>query len=112
MRHEYPINSKELRKYNLMRYKGIQPSWELIESVIKRSGVKKMARFEYAWGMPTDTLTLYKTGQRDLPPIYWHIFYDFDIVNQLYKPTHESKRINKKKHTVLPTNKMILDARN
>lgn len=111
MRNEYPINSKELRKYNLMRYKAMQPSWELVQNVIEKSGLKRLARFEYAWGIPTDTLTLYKNGARDLPAIYWHIFYDFDIVNQLYKPLYQTKTRVKKKQTVLQTNKMILDGR-
>lgn len=88
----FPLDPKRLRKFNFAKYKGIPPSWELIESVIKKSGLKRLARFECVWLMPTDTLTWYKNGKKVLPAKYWHIFYEFEAINQKYVKTFKKSK--------------------
>lgn len=80
----FPKDPKQLRKFNILRYKEIPPSWELIESAIKKSKLKRQYVFEDIWGIPKGSLTLYKSGERLLPARYWHIFYEFELVNQIY----------------------------
>lgn len=109
----FPHDPKELRKFNLARYKGIPPSWELIEKVIKKSGLKMLSKFEYVWFMPRSTLTWYKTGEKILPAKYWHIFYDFDLVSQKYRKMYRKRKkgenVTSKSTSVLPFNKQLLN---
>ena len=102
----FPQNPKELRIYNLKKYNGITPSWDLIEQVVKKSGLKRLAIFEYVWEIPSDTLTLYKNGERGLPARYWHIFYDFDLINQKYSKLHTKRKKRDFSPTNLPTGKI------
>lgn len=106
---DFPKDPKRLRKFNMIRYRSTPPSWELIEQVIEKSGLKMLARFEYAWLIPKDTLTLYKNGERGLPARYWHIFYDFNIVNQKYSKLNTKRTKEKKSHAILHTNKLIIN---
>lgn len=106
----FPVNTKELRKFNLKRYNGTPPSWELIEQVVKKSKLKRLAIFENVWEMPNDTLSLYKNSERGLPVKYWHIFYDFDLINQKYSKLHTKRQNSDKKPTILSTNKKLLNA--
>lgn len=103
------MNPKMLRKYNFMRYQGVPPSQELIEKVVKKSGLKFFARFEVVWAMPKDVLTLVKNGHRNLPAKYWHIFYEFDAVYQIYSNSYKKSKLLPKKHSILPSNKTSLN---
>lgn len=88
----FPTDPKKLREFNFERYRGIQPSWELIMQVVEKSKLKRLTKFERIWGIPHKSLTLYKIGERDLPIAYWHIFYDFDIVNQMYSKLRQKRK--------------------
>lgn len=88
----FPKDPKQLRKFNLIRYNETPPSWELIERVVKKSKIKRMYLFEAVWGIPKGSLTLYKTGERILPVKYWHIFYDFELVNQIYSKLEKKNK--------------------
>lgn len=80
----FPLNPSELNTFNIKRYNGIPPSWTLIEKVIKKSGLKRQSRFELIWNIHKRGLTKYKNGHEILPARYWHIFYDFDLLCQMY----------------------------
>lgn len=92
-----------------MRYQGIPPSQELIDKVIRKSGLKHATQFEIVWAIPTNTLTMVKQGGRYLPVKYWHIFYDFEFVVQKYRKIKENKNILPKKVTINITNKTSID---
>lgn len=110
MSREYPINPQQLREHNIIKYKGIAPSWELIEKVIKRSGLKFQARFELVWGIPHKMLTQVKNGDKELPCKYWHIFYDFDNIKKSVIEKQNTKVKPSPTSHVLSNNKNILDA--
>lgn len=103
------LSNKNLRKYNLIRYKAVHPPQKLIEKVIKDSGLKFFSRFEIVWGIPKDVLTQVKRKKRGLPPKYWHIFYDFDIANQIYAKERKQTKKASKQQTILQTNKSVVD---
>jgi hypothetical protein len=105
----FPVNGKELRRQNAVKYKATPPSWEVIQSAIEKSGLKRMVIFEDVWGIPRGTLTLYKCGERVLPVRYWHIFYDFDTINQIYTKSQKKSKPLQNKTTILTTNKTLLD---
>lgn len=106
----FPTDPKALRRYNLARYKGVPPSWDLIEKVLKKSGLQKQERFASAWMMARCTLTWYKNGEKPLPAKYWHIFYEFEYLHQMYaKPKRKQKRVAPNNASILPINKKILD---
>lgn len=92
-----------------MRYKGIPPRVGLIEKVVKKSGLKFFARFENVWGMPAGTLKLVRYGLRELPAKFWHIFYDFDIANQMYGKSDKKIKPLPNNGTILDTNKTLID---
>ena len=102
------LNSKALRKYNIIKYKGVAPSWDAIELAVKKSKFKTYVIFEAVWGIPRGTLTLCKCNHREMPARYWHIFYDFDIVYKLFIQKNDKKNISNK-NTVLNTNKQLVD---
>lgn len=103
------INPKMLRKYNIMRYQGIPPSQDLIDKVVKKSGLKRYLTFETVWGIPAGTLTLVNIGERSLPVKYWHIFYDFEFVLQKYSKIKQKNNFLPKKTTITPTSKTSID---
>jgi len=110
MASEFPIQTAELKKYNIRKYKGIPPDWELIRKVIKRSGLKFQSHFEMVWGISHKILTQVKRGDKVLPCRYWHIFYDFDnIRTETKKKIEEKKEASHKKVNILETNKKLLD---
>jgi hypothetical protein len=109
----FPLDPKELRKFNIIRYRGEQPTWDLVEKVIKKSGLKFMFKFEDVWGIPNQTLKRYKSGRMFLPAKYWHIFYDFELVNKtqhikLHKK-NKSTKIHSQKGIISSINKNIID---
>lgn len=92
MLHGFPLDQKQLRAFNIERYKGIPPDWNLIVAVLKKSKLKRMSTFESVHKIPQRTLTKYKNGHWSLSPAYWHIFYDYELVNQIYaKPKKNNK---------------------
>lgn len=106
---EFPLNPQKLREYNIVKYRGVPPTWDLIQKTIKRSGLKFQNRFELVWGIPHKILTQVKRGDKELPCKYWHIFYDFDnIKKQTIEKIEVAKRVPAKSN-VLETNKNILD---
>lgn len=110
MANEFPLQPAELKKYNIRKYKGIPPDWELIRKVIKRSGLKFQSHFELVWGISHKILTQVKRGDKVLPCRYWHIFYDFDNIKKVTKKRiEEKKEVARKKVNVLVTNKQLLD---
>lgn len=108
MQHQYPINQKQLREYNFKKYRGVAPSWELIKKVISDSGLKFMYKFELVFGIPQQSLKLYKNSHRGLPATYWHIFYDFDSVISVNRKSRYKKKPTKM-DTVLGTNKSTIN---
>lgn len=90
-----------------MRYKSIPPSTELMQNVIRKSKLKFLSRFEMVWGMPGNLLTMVINGRRGLPAKYWHIFYDFDAVNQIYANSDKKTKTLPKKRAILLSNKNI-----
>jgi len=109
MEAEILLSSKNLRKYNFIRYKGIPPSPELIDKVVKKSGLKFFSKFEMVWALPERSLTKAKNELIPLAPKYWHIFYDFDAVRQMYTAeVKKTKQVNEKS-TLLQSNKNLID---
>lgn len=106
----FPVDQKELRKFNLRKYKGIPPSWDLIKKVIARSGLKFMLTFENTWGLPEQTLKKCKSGERYLPATYWHIIYDFDIVNQKYRKIKKKRQPLQNNGANIGASKHIINA--
>ena len=100
--------SKQARNYNIVKYNGRPPDRELILKTVKRSGLKSKVIFEAVWGMPRGTITLSINNYRDMPIRYWHIFYEYDVVYQLYK-NQKKKKISNKNVTPLITNKQLVD---
>lgn len=109
----FPTDSKELREFNFIRYKGMPPSLDLIRKVIEKSRLKRQVRFERVWGIPKGTIRLYLNGHRELPLTYWHIFYDFDTISQKYrkkiKPLQKKRTISSTDASVLEPNKAFID---
>lgn len=107
MKHGY---SKELKINNFIRYGGIPPSWEMVAAVVKKSGLKRLVRFERVWQIPEGSLTLYNIGVRDLPIKYWHIFYDYDsAANMVKKNKQEKTSPQAKSTTILTTNQYTIN---
>lgn len=108
---------QHLREKSLVKYKGIPPSKELVSSIIETSGLSRRS-FEITYGIVGKTLERYITGERGLPTIYWHIFYEFNNLEKFYsnfiraeKKKTKEKVIQEIKETVIPkTNKSIIDA--
>lgn len=92
----FPIDHKKLRAYNTQLYKGIPPTWELIEEAVKKSKLKRLAVFERIHQIPQRTLTRYKNGHFMLPAIYWHIFYEYEAINQIYKKPKKNNKFTPK----------------
>lgn len=105
----FPKDPKQLRKFNMMRYGSVPPSWELIEKVVRKSGLKMLSKFEYAWLMPRSTLTWYKTGVKNLPAKYWHIFYEFEVVGQKYSKLKSKTKMTSDSTYILKSNKQIIN---
>lgn len=59
---------------NLAKYK-TPPSKEQIEALIKESGVSQSV-FEIFFSIGKGVLRVVRCGARELPPRYWHIFYE------------------------------------
>jgi hypothetical protein len=94
------IHKISLKKRNMMKYHGIQPSWELVMKVIKKSGLKTRMNFQRTWGIPGQVLNQYKGGERDIPAHYWHIFYEYDA---MVKILMEKVKNANKRETVFGT---------
>lgn len=109
MHEQYPLDTKRLKEYNRIKYKGVAPSWELIQKVIKASGLKCQSHFEMVWGIARKILTQVKNGDKSLPLRYWHIFYDFKKMRRAanQKPVAEKEKANVE---ILSKNKDIIDA--
>lgn len=103
------LDEKRLRIYNLRKYNGIPPSMEVIESAMKKSGIKKMETFEHSFGIPIKTIIRYRMGDRGLPPTYWHIFYDFDNLKYFYKNFRSEVRSDKITNKASKSNKIFLN---
>lgn len=88
-----PITWEDWKIRNIAEYDGVQPSQELVYKVFKKSKTKYMCRFEIAFGLPIDTLKKYLNGTRaTIPPKFWHIFYDFDKLKDLYRRYEQKQR--------------------
>lgn len=118
---EYRKPYKLLYEHNVKKYKGQMPSWEIVQGVLDRSNMT-MYRFEMVFDITKKTLQRYKNGDRGLPPVYWHLFYDYDNLDKFYrnfkkkkyskasyKKNKEKAARQKKQVKVSSSNKMILD---
>lgn len=107
-----PNDLKKLKDFNFIKYKGVPPSFSLVRETIEKSNLKRKYKFERVWGIPKGSIRLYLKGHRDLPSMYWHIFYDFDAVNQKYRKktrvTKKSTRLRTKGNIQTP-NKAYID---
>lgn len=108
--------TKELRESNLVRYKGVSPSIDKVNEVIKKSNLTRNS-FEITFGIVLKTIERYVYGYRGLPVVYWHIFYEFDNLEKFYDTFKVKKRrIRKNKKEELPpiqtpeNNKNLIDA--
>lgn len=79
------LDKFSLKERNQVKYAGVQPSWELVLKIIKKSGLKTRMKFQRVWGIPGQVLNQYKCGERGIPPQYWHIFYEFDDLVKILK---------------------------
>ena len=115
MLNNLPTDKFSLKKRNIEKYGGVQPSWDLVLSIIKKSGLKTRMRFQRVWGIPGQVLNQYKFGERDIPAQYWHIFYEFDEMSDILKKKMKSRKsetlnINhKKKSTKKVLNQKLID---
>lgn len=106
---------RQLREKSLIKYKGLPPSIEKVKEIISQSKLSRAA-FELTYGIVDKTLFWYIRGERNLPAIYWHIFYEFDNLEKFYanfnvRVKREKKKEEKKERPVIAeTNKSILDA--
>lgn len=96
MPNDLHLDKFSLKKRNIIKYGGIQPSWKLVLEVIEKSGLKTRMNFQRVWGIPGQVLNQYRHGERDIPPQYWHIFYEFDEMVKILK----EKVKERKKETV------------
>lgn len=93
MPNDLHLDNISLKKRNKVKYAGVQPAWELVLEVIKKSGLKTRMNFQRVWGIPGQVLNQYKNGERGIPPQYWHIFYEFDeMVKALKEKVKERKK--------------------
>lgn len=74
---------QQLRDYNLIHYKGKQPSRELVKSILEKSGLSYTS-FYKIYGLADKTIERYLNGLREMPVKYWHIFYEFDHLEVFY----------------------------
>lgn len=106
---------QELREKNLVRYKGTPPSIELVNKCIEQSKLSRRS-FELTYGIVEKTIERYQNGLRDLPTIYWHIFYEFNNLEKFYSnfkvKIKREKKIEEQKATpvISQTNKSLIDA--
>lgn len=113
MSSDFSFDARAMKERNIIKYKGVEPPWELIEHVVKKSGLRTIKRFETVWGIPARSIDQRKMGARELPAKYWHIFYEFDKIktagrkkNKIAKKAEPKPEVNS---GVLITNKQILD---
>lgn len=106
---------KQLRENALIKYKGTPPSIELVKAVLEKSKLS-LTSFEITYGIVIKTITRYVLGQRGMPAVYWHIFYEFDNLEKFYstfkvRKKREAKKEEQKPNPVISqTNKSIIDA--
>lgn len=86
------LDKFSLKKRNIEKFGGVQPSWELVLSVIKKSGLRTRMNFQRVWGIPGQVLNQYKFGERNIPAQYWHIFYEFDELVILLKEKVKARK--------------------
>lgn len=108
--------TRELRESNLIRYKGVMPSMEMVNEAVRKSKLTRNS-FEITYGIVKKTIERYQYGFRGLPVVYWHIFYEYDNLEKFYNTFKlKRKRMRKKdneKVRVLPiaeNNKTLIDA--
>jgi hypothetical protein len=115
------INRVQMERYNRVKYANMPPpSVELIVDVLKKTGLSQYD-FEMRFGMYENTIALVKMGNRNMPKAYWHVFYDYDNLDKIYKEVTKciksalsgvknKKQPNKKSKVIIPeANKNILD---
>lgn len=79
------INRVQMERYNRVKYANMPPpSVELICEVLKKTGLSQYD-FEMRFGMYENTIALVKMGNRNMPKAYWHIFYDYENLDKIYK---------------------------
>lgn len=106
---------RQLREKNLIKYKGTPPSIEKVKELISRSKLSRTT-FEITYGIVEKTLFWYIRGERGLPAIYWHIFYEFDNLEKFYanfkvrKKREQKKQEQKENPVISQTNKSLIDA--
>jgi hypothetical protein len=92
MPNDLHLDKFSLKRRNIVKYAGEQPSWELVLRVIKKSGLNSRMNFQRVWGIPGQVLNQYKHGERDIPPQYWHIFYEFDELVKILKEKVKARK--------------------
>jgi hypothetical protein len=80
---KYRPQVTKLYRYNLRKYQGVPPSYELVRKVLKDSNLN-CARFEFSFSIPITALQKYLMGERGLPAHYWHLFYEFGKLEKFY----------------------------
>lgn len=108
---------QDLREKNLVRYKGIPPSVDMVKKTIEQSKLSRRS-FEITYGIVGKTLERYMSGARELPTVYWHIFYEFNSLEKFYTNfmKTQTKKVKEKvkkeiKEIIIPqSNKSIIDA--
>lgn len=116
------LYTNELRQRNILAYKGVPPSLELIKSVIEKSKIRYVYRFEHVHGMTLNVIAKCfvdpkSRNYRPLNAVYWHIFYEYDRLDKFYANFKRKKNKIKKQEVIkttpqliAQTNKSIIDA--
>jgi hypothetical protein len=92
------INRVQMERYNRVKYANMPPpSVELIYEIVKKTGLSQYD-FEMRFGMYENTIALVKMGNRNMPKAYWHVFYDYENLDKIYKEV--TKCIKTKLYTI------------
>lgn len=60
---------------NLFKFR-VPPTIEMIDEAIRQSGLKNDQQFEALYGLYNRCLKHARSGYRDIPIHYWHLFYE------------------------------------
>lgn len=102
----------------MTRYKGVPPSVDIVRKCVDDSGMSRRS-FELVYGIVEKSIQRYYKGQRSLPVCYWHIFYEFNNLDNFYTNFTKKKKREKKKvevqqpkpvPVISESNKSIIDA--
>lgn len=86
------LDKFSLKRRNIIKYGGIQPSVKLMLKIVKNSGLETRMNFSRVWGIRGQVLNQYKNGDRNLPPQYWHIFYEYDTMKKVLAKKIENSK--------------------